>query len=109
MRRAASTSRTSGRYAVGPYGPIPDTDAYPDAPTDDQKKIKQHNRQVDRPRPFRDDRQNGMAPRPTSVRSQKRENPRSSAAVLAAADGELVVPGGVNTMRSDSHRWTGSA
>jgi hypothetical protein len=55
MRRAASTSRTSGRYAVGPYGPIPDTDAYPDAPTDDQKKIKQHNRQVDRPRPFRDD------------------------------------------------------
>ena len=25
-----------------PYGPIPDIDAYPDAPTDDQKKIKQH-------------------------------------------------------------------
>ena len=55
MRPAASTSRTSGRYAVGPDGPIPDTDAYPGAPTDDQKKIKNPNEQVDRPRPFRDD------------------------------------------------------
>jgi hypothetical protein len=44
MRRAASTSRTSGRSAVGPYGPIPDADAYPDAPTDDQEKIKQPER-----------------------------------------------------------------
>jgi hypothetical protein len=51
MRRAASTSRTYGRYAVGPYGPIPDTDAYPGAPTNPQKKLNPKN-EVDRPRPF---------------------------------------------------------
>jgi hypothetical protein len=38
-----------------PCGPIPDTDAYPGAPTDDQKKVQQPNKQVDQPRPFRDD------------------------------------------------------
>ena len=38
-----------------PCGPIPDTDAYPGAPTDDQKKIQQPHKQVDQPRPFRDD------------------------------------------------------
>jgi hypothetical protein len=61
MRRAASTSRTCGRCAIGPQGrplrgrpcgPIPDTDAYPGAPTDTQKKIKSTKNEVDRPRPF---------------------------------------------------------
>ena len=35
-----------------PCGPIPDTDAYPGAPTDSQKKIKNTKKEVDRPRPF---------------------------------------------------------
>jgi hypothetical protein len=35
-----------------PCGPIPDTDAYPGAPTDPQKKIKTPMKEVDRPRPF---------------------------------------------------------
>jgi hypothetical protein len=35
-----------------PSGPIPDTDAYPGAPTDPQKKIKSTKNEVDRPRPF---------------------------------------------------------
>jgi hypothetical protein len=35
-----------------PCGPIPDTDAYPGAPTDTQKKIKSTKNEVDRPRPF---------------------------------------------------------
>ena len=35
-----------------PCGPIPDTDAYPDAPTDPQKKIQTTKNEVDRPRPF---------------------------------------------------------
>jgi len=34
-----------------PYGPIPDTDAYPGAPTNPQKKLNPKN-EVDRPRPF---------------------------------------------------------
>ena len=34
-----------------PYGPIPDTDAYPGAPTNPQKKPNPKN-EVDRPRPF---------------------------------------------------------
>jgi len=37
-----------------PYGPIPDTDAYPGAPTNPQKKLNPKN-EVDRPAPFRDD------------------------------------------------------
>jgi hypothetical protein len=52
MRRTASTSRTCGRYAVGPSGPIPDTDGYPGAPADPHKKIKITKNEVDRPHPF---------------------------------------------------------
>jgi hypothetical protein len=35
-----------------PCGPIPDTDAYPGAPTDPHKKIQTTKNEVDRPRPF---------------------------------------------------------
>ena len=35
-----------------PCGPIPDTDAYPGAPIDPHKKIKNTNNEVDRPRLF---------------------------------------------------------
>ena len=68
IRRASSEPPTSSRlfqHAPGgvdvqdlrplrgrPYGPIPDTDAYPSAPIDPPKKIKTTKNEVDRPRPF---------------------------------------------------------
>ena len=38
-----------------PSGPIPDTDAYPGAPTEPQKKIETRTRRLTGPAPFRDD------------------------------------------------------
>src|SRR4051794_10301836 len=54
MRRAASTSRTCGRYAVGPR-PIPDTDAYPGAPTHRPRRSNTPRTRLTDPAPFRDD------------------------------------------------------
>jgi hypothetical protein len=52
LRLAASTSRTCGRYAVGPTGRSRTPDAYRGAPTDPHKKIQTTKNEVDRPRPF---------------------------------------------------------
>jgi hypothetical protein len=38
-----------------PYGPIPDTDAYPGAPTNPQKKLNPPTTRLTDPAPFRDD------------------------------------------------------
>jgi RNA polymerase sigma factor (sigma-70 family) len=58
MRRPATASRTYGRYAVA-LRAIPDSAAYPDAPTSRRRtakrKISYNDRRVDRPRSFRDD------------------------------------------------------
>ena len=59
MRRPASASRTYGRYAVGPFGPILDPDASPRRAHKQAKnhkiKISTTELRVDRPRPFRND------------------------------------------------------
>src|SRR3954447_16401437 len=62
MRRAASTSRTSGRFAVGPAGrswtstPIP---ARHEEAEELERKDQQQELRVDRPRPFELNRRRG--------------------------------------------------
>ena len=46
-----------------PSGPIPDTDAYPGAPTEPQKKIETRIRRLTGPAPFRDDQRFKLPPR----------------------------------------------
>src|SRR4051794_6122217 len=60
MRRAASTSRTCGRYAVGPR-PIPDTDAYPGAPTHRPRRSNTPRTRLTDPAPFRDDQRRSVS------------------------------------------------
>src|SRR5690348_4851209 len=55
-----------------PCGPIPDTDAYPDAPTDPQKKIKTPRKRLTGPAPFRDDLEQGRAGDPGPCRARPR-------------------------------------
>jgi len=78
MRPAASTSRTCGRYAVGPR-PIPDTDAYPGAPTDRRRRSKTPRTRLTDPAPFRDDQHEGCSARRGRVRLF-RTGPRQSGA-----------------------------
>ena len=52
-----------------PYGPIPDTDAYPGAPTDDQKKIQQPNSRLTSPDP------SGMTCKNRSDQATRRATP----------------------------------
>jgi len=57
MRRSATASRTSGRYAVA-LRAIQDPAAYLDAPETRQRTPKRkinYEHRVDQPRPFRDD------------------------------------------------------
>ena len=66
VRHAASPSRTSGRFAVGPSGRSLTSTPYPTLPNNRRRttarKIHGQEQRVDRPRPFRDDCQ----PKPNS-------------------------------------------
>ena len=62
-----------------PSGPIPDTDAYPDAPTDRRRRSKTLRTRLTDPAPFRDDQHEGCSARRGRVRLF-RTGPRQSGA-----------------------------